>query len=73
MINSFVNNRSCETVNQNRLGQFGTINVPVSLVILALCMEMGENNKTTNYTMNRRMQLSFQLLGLQDKPKNRGS
>ena len=74
MINASLNSRSCKTVNQNWLGQFGTINIPVALseiifVIPSLCMKMGENSQMTNYAMKHKMHLSLQLLGLANEQK----
>ena len=77
MINASVNSRSCKTVNQNWLGQFGTINIPVALseinfVIPSLCMKMGENSERINYAMKHKIHLSLLLLGLVDKQKIEG-
>ena len=77
MINASVNSRSCKTVNQNWLGQLGTINIPVALSEIIFCntftmLEKGENSKMTNYAMKHKMHLSPQLLGLVDKQKIEG-
>ena len=59
-------------VNQNWLGQFGIINVPVALSEIIFCKtfamhENGENSKMTNYAMKHKMHLSLQLSDLVDK------
>ena len=47
MINSSVNNRSCKTLNQNLLGQFGTMNILVALSEIIFCnnFPMHENGR----------------------------
>ena len=37
MIKASVNSRSCKTVNQNWLDQFGTFNIPVALSEIIFC------------------------------------
>ena len=47
MLNASVNNRFCKTIKQNWLGQFGTINIPVSLPEMNFCntLPMHENGR----------------------------
>ena len=74
MVNASLNSRSCKTVNQNWLGQFGTINIPVALSEIIFCNTfpmhlMGGNSKRINYAVKHKMHLSLLLSGLVDKEK----